>query len=75
MARPCLHELVERFRESAYLAVMRGGRAVFVDSEEAPGELRLTGNLGEEVRFHATAAGKAMAAYFSEKERAAISVQ
>ncbi len=72
MARPCLHELVDRFRETAFLAVMRGDRAVFVDSEEAPGELRLTSSLGEEVRFHATAAGKAMAAFFGENERAAI---
>lgn len=72
MGRPFLHELVERFRESAYLAVMRGHRGVFVDVEEAPGDLRLVGPIGAEVHFHSTAAGKAMAAFFPEQARAAI---
>jgi IclR family transcriptional regulator, KDG regulon repressor len=72
MARPFLHDLVSHFRESAYLAVLRGGRGVFVDVEEAPGNFRLVGPLGAEVHFHATAAGKAMAAHFSEEQRAAI---
>jgi DNA-binding IclR family transcriptional regulator len=72
MGRPFLHELVEHFRESAYLAVLRGCRGVFVDVEEAPGDLRLVGPLGAEVHFHATAAGKAMAAFFDDARRAAI---
>ncbi len=72
MAKPFLHELVARFKESAYLAIMRGNRGVFVDVEEAPGDFRLVGPIGADVHFHATAAGKVMAAFFTEGERAAI---
>jgi len=72
MSRPCLIELVERFKESAYLAELRGGKGVFTEVEEAPGDFRLVGPLGAEVHFHATAAGKAMAAYFPEYRRTAI---
>ncbi len=72
MGRPFLHELVDRFGESAFLAILREGKGVFVDLEEAPGTLRLIGPIGAIVHFHATAAGKAMAAYFPEEVRSAI---
>jgi DNA-binding IclR family transcriptional regulator len=70
MARSYLRELVDRFGENSYLAVLRGGRGVFVEVEEAPGDLRLTGPVGEIVHFHATAAGKCMAAWLGDAERA-----
>ncbi len=63
-ARPYMDELVDAFNESAYLAVLHGGRALFVDVRETRRrDLRLVGPLGAEVSFHATAAGKAIAAY------------
>ncbi|HYK91015.1 MAG TPA: IclR family transcriptional regulator [Acidobacteriota bacterium] len=71
-ARPYLHAIVERFEESAYLAVLRGDRGVFVDVEEAQRDLRLAGPLFAEVHFHATAAGKAMAAFLPEDYRVAL---
>ncbi len=71
-ARPYLHEIVEKFDESAYLAVLRGDRGVFVDVEEAERDLRLAGPLFNEVHFHATAAGKAMAAFLPEEYREAL---
>jgi IclR family acetate operon transcriptional repressor len=71
-AHPYLRELVERFNESAYLAVLRAGRGIFVEVQEAHRDFRLIGPLGAEVHFHATAAGKAMAAYLSPERRAEL---
>jgi DNA-binding IclR family transcriptional regulator len=73
LGRPYLDELVERFDENAYLAELRGGKGIFIDVREAhldpkPGGIpRLA-----EVHSHATAAGKAMAAYLPEDSRMAI---
>ncbi len=63
-----LREIVDTFNESAYLAVLRGGRAIFVDVHESHRDFRLIGPVGAEVHYHATAAGKAIAA-FLPKER------
>ncbi len=62
-ARPYLQELTKTFDESSYLAVLRGGRGVFVDVRETYRDLRLVGPIGADVYFHATAAGKAIAAF------------
>jgi IclR family transcriptional regulator, KDG regulon repressor len=73
MGRPYLEELVERFDENAYLAELRGLKGIFVDVIEAPLDLRLGGGPRlAEVHFHATAAGKAMAANLPEGNRMAI---
>lgn len=68
LARPYSRELMEAFDESTYIAILRHGRGVFVDVQETRRDLRLVGPLGAEVHFHATAAGKAIAAFFP-KER------
>jgi DNA-binding IclR family transcriptional regulator len=67
-----LRDLVETLDESAYLAMLRGGRAIFVDVHEAQRDFRLIGPLGAEVHYHATAAGKAIAAFFPEERRDSI---
>ncbi len=69
LARPYCRDLVQTFDESTYIAVLRDGRGVFVDVQETRRDLRLVGPLGAEVHFHATAAGKAIAAFFP-KDRA-----
>jgi DNA-binding IclR family transcriptional regulator len=71
-ARPYLHEIVAEFAETAYLAVLRGDRVMFVDVEEAERDLRLAGPLFAEVHFHATAAGKAIAAFLPQENRDAL---
>ncbi len=63
VARPYLRELREAFDQSTYLAVWRGERGIFVDVQETSRDLRLVGPLGAEVHYHATAAGKAIAAF------------
>jgi IclR family acetate operon transcriptional repressor len=68
-ARSHLGELTAAFEETVYLAVLRGERGVFVDVHETSRDLRLVGPLGAEVHFHATAAGKAMAASLPQERR------
>jgi DNA-binding IclR family transcriptional regulator len=71
--RPSLQELVNAWNESAYLAILRGGRGIFVEVTEARRrELRLIGPLGASVFYHATAAGKAFAAFLPPEAQAAL---
>lgn len=72
VARPHAQLLRDRFDESVYIAVLRGGHGVFVEVLETRRDLRLVGPLGARVHFHATAAGKAMAAFFPEEHRLAV---
>ncbi len=71
-AAPYLHEIVEQFQETSYLAILRGGRAFFVDVQEALRDLRVSAPLFAEIHFHATAAGKALAAFLPEESRDAL---
>jgi IclR family acetate operon transcriptional repressor len=72
LAKPHLRDVMEAFDESCYLAVLRGDRGLFVDVLETRRDLRLVGPLGAEVHFHATAAGKALAAFLPPARRAAL---
>jgi len=72
VARPYLRELLEAFDETTYLAVRRGDRCLFVDVQETHRDLRLVGPPGAEVHYHATAAGKAIAAFMQPEQRSAI---
>ncbi len=72
-ARPFLQEIVDGFNESAYLAILRGGRGIFVDVAEARRrDLRLVGPLGANVFYHATAAGKTIAAFLPPEARRSL---
>ncbi len=72
IGRSYLHKLVAEFNETAYLAILRGERSMFVDAVEAERDLRVAGPLFAEVHLHATAAGKAMAAFLPEGQRDAL---
>jgi DNA-binding IclR family transcriptional regulator len=52
--------------------VLRGERGIFVDVQETRRDFRLVGPLGAEVHFHATAAGKAMAAFLPPARQTAL---
>jgi IclR family transcriptional regulator, KDG regulon repressor len=58
-----LVELVEAFGETAYLAILHKQQVYFVDVQEAPHDLRLASPFTAKVHFHATAAGKVIAAF------------
>jgi IclR family acetate operon transcriptional repressor len=72
LARPYLRELRDRFDETTYLAIPQGDQCVFVDLQETHRELGLIGPLGADVHYHATAAGKAMAAFLPAAVRDAL---
>ena len=72
IARPHSRKLRDQFDESTYIAVLRGGHGVFVDVQETSRDLRMVGPLGARVHFHATAAGKVMAAFFPKERRRAV---
>jgi IclR family transcriptional regulator, KDG regulon repressor len=72
IARPYLREILEAFGETTYLAVRRRDHCLFVDVQETHRDLRLVGPLGAEVHYHATAAGKAIAAFLRPEDRSAV---
>jgi len=72
LGRPYMRELVALFRESAYLAVLRDGKAVFVDVVDSARDFQLIGPLGTEVYFHASSAGKIFAAFLPPKQQEAL---
>lgn len=72
LARPYLERLVASCQETAYLAVIRGGRPVFIDVAETHRDLRLVGPMSAEIHYHATAAGKVIAAYLTAEEQDTI---
>src|SRR5215471_16027921 len=72
IARPRSRKLRDQFDESTYIEVLRGGHGVFVDVQETSRDLRMVGPLGARVHFHATAAGKVMAAFFPKERRRAV---
>lgn len=74
-ARPSMEALGAAFGESVYLAVLRGGRGIFVEVIETRKELRLVGPLDAVVAYHATAAGKAIAAFLPAAARDVLLAQ
>jgi DNA-binding IclR family transcriptional regulator len=72
LARPYLRELRDRFDETTYLAIPHGDHCVFTDLQETHRDLRLIGPLGAVVHYHATAAGKAIAAFLPPAVRSEL---
>jgi IclR family acetate operon transcriptional repressor len=70
LARPHLQELCRRLEESAWLAEWRDGLVIMIDVAEAPHPLQLMLRVGDACPLHASALGKAIAAYMSPGELA-----
>jgi DNA-binding IclR family transcriptional regulator len=66
--RPALLELVREVNESALLCILRGDRAVYLDSVESNQALRAVSQNGRSIAAHATAGGKALLAALSPAE-------
>ncbi|HEY2387811.1 MAG TPA: IclR family transcriptional regulator [Candidatus Binatia bacterium] len=67
-ARPIMETLVKQCRESAYVAVVRRGGMVPLDSVDADQPVRLVSQIGELLPLHCTASGKVHLAFESEDE-------
>ncbi|WP_031498323.1 IclR family transcriptional regulator [Bryobacter aggregatus] len=68
IARPWLHGLFQELNESVALAERRETAVILVDVIEALHPLRLTFHIGDNCPIHATALGKAVAAFVDEAE-------
>lgn len=64
--------LVERTGETAVLAGVSGGQAVFLDVLESPHAVRYTAQIGKCVPLHATATGRALMVQMPPSERSAL---
>ena len=67
IARPFLRELADRTKESAHLAILVNGEAVFVDRETANTVVTVNTEIGDRVPLHCTAVGKALSAFMPEE--------
>lgn len=60
--------LHERFRESVYLGIYRGGNVILVDAIQSTHPVRVVVDLGERCLLHASAQGKSVAAYLEPEK-------
>jgi DNA-binding IclR family transcriptional regulator len=77
VARPILWELWKSTRETVNLGALDQGTVLYIEVIESPHEFRLSSRVGTRRSLHATALGKALAAFLSEdhKERELATVQ
>jgi IclR family acetate operon transcriptional repressor len=69
IARPRLHEMCVKLRESAWLAEWRNGTVIMIDvAESSSHALQLALNVGDPCPLHASALGKVIAAHLSRTE-------
>jgi IclR family acetate operon transcriptional repressor len=66
--RETLVSLHRKFGESVYLALYRAGKVLLIDSIESTNALRVVVDLGETCHLHASATGKAVAAFLPREE-------
>jgi DNA-binding IclR family transcriptional regulator len=67
-ARPVLEQIVAACNETAYVGVIKGGEAVYLDAVESTQTVRVVNRIGQQVPVHATAIGKAQIAALSDEE-------
>lgn len=71
VGREAIRRLQRNTGESVYLGVYRAGKVVLLDGLEGTHALRVVCDLGEQCYLHASAQGRAVAAYLEEKALAA----
>ncbi len=63
VARPYLHQMMERTGECAHLAIAAQGKALYIDQIESPATLRVNAQVGTMNPLHCTALGKILLAF------------
>jgi DNA-binding IclR family transcriptional regulator len=72
VSRPILSELWKSTRDTVNLATLDKGDVLYIEVIESPHEFRLSSRVGSRRSLHATALGKALAAFLHEKHREQI---
>ncbi len=67
-AMPLISELASQCNETAYLAVLNGHEAVYLDRVESSKAIRTTSRVGSRVPLYCTGAGKAILAFQEETQ-------
>lgn len=63
VAKPFLHQLMERTGECAHLAIPGQGKVLYIDQVESPATLRVNAQVGTMNPLHCTALGKILLAF------------
>lgn len=71
-SRPVMHQLMEVTGETVNLALVEGGRAVFVAQVESPEMMRMVVPLGSRALLHASGVGKAFLATMPQEDVDAV---
>jgi IclR family transcriptional regulator, KDG regulon repressor len=71
-AQPVLRSLSERAHETIHLGVARGGHVVYLDKVESLHAFQMRSRVGERMPLYSTGIGKAILAFLSEAELAAV---
>jgi DNA-binding IclR family transcriptional regulator len=72
LALPHMEELYEGTRENVQLAVLRDGKALYVERLRGPRSVPVLTRVAAELPLHATGVGKILLAYAPERLRAAV---
>jgi len=77
VARPILWEIWKSTRETVNLGTLDQGTVLYIEVIESPHEFRLSSRVGTRRSLHATALGKALAAFLADdqKERVLATIQ
>jgi len=67
-AQPFLEQLMLSFNENVHLAILDGGKVMYIDRKEAGQSLMIRSYIGKKVPANCTALGKAMIAFLEEQE-------
>jgi IclR family KDG regulon transcriptional repressor len=71
-ARPVMSQIAKTSRETAFIAVLRNGGVMALDSVEADQAVRLVSHVGDALPLHCTAVGKMHLAFADEELRAGL---
>lgn len=69
VARPILWEIWKSTRETVNLGTLDQGSVLYIEVIESPHEFRLSSRVGTRRSLHATALGKALAAFLPEEQK------
>lgn len=69
-AHPYLRAMNEATQETVHLAILQGGKVIYIDTIESPQSIRLVAKIGASNPVHCTALGKAL--LFSQSDEAVV---